>query len=219
MCLVRPHIARMGNPLGSARTRRIVIGWAVAAVLATILWSTSRDGVGAPDSSGREAAGLASGVYEYTPAERGEPVSVSGVSLTGESLDTESYRGRVVVLNVWGSWCAPCRKEAPVLARASRRLPESQVSFVGINVRDNRAAALAFERSFGITYPSISEEESPEALLALNGYVPLNAVPVTVLLDDEGRVAARVIGVLREATLSALIETLLSQRATGGGLA
>jgi thiol-disulfide isomerase/thioredoxin len=204
--------------LGRVRKRRIVIGWAVAAVLATALWSTARDGPGAPDYSTRESVGLASGVYEYAPAERGEPVSVSGVSLTGEPLDTASYRGRVVLLNVWGSWCAPCRKEAPLLARASQRFPASQLSLVGINVRDNRAAALAFESRFDITYPSISEEESPGALLALNGYVPLNAVPVTVLLDAEGRVAARVVGVLREATLSALIDSLLSEGAAADGL-
>lgn len=205
--------------MGKVRMRRIIIGWAVAAVLATILWSTSRGGLGAADGSARDAVGLASGVDEYAPEERAEPVSVSGVSLTGESLDTASLRGRVVLLNVWGSWCAPCRKEAPILARASRRYPASQVSLVGINVRDNRAAALAFESRFNITYPSISEEESPEALLALNGYVPLNAVPVTVLLDAEGRVAARVIGVLREATLSALIDSLLREGAAADGLA
>lgn len=204
----------MGNPLGNLRMRRIIIGWAVAAVLATVLWSTERAGVGAPNGSARDAVGLASGVFEYAPAERGEPVSVSGVSLTGESLDTASFRGRVVLLNVWGSWCAPCREEAPLLARVSRRFPASEVSLVGINVRDNRAAALAFERLFDITYPSISDDKSPEALLALNGYVPLNAVPVTVLLDNDGRVAARVIGVLRGATLSGLIDTLLSEGAS-----
>lgn len=190
--------------------RRVVTGWVIAAVLATIWWSAVRDGR-AEAGPATDVDGLASGVVEYPPSRRGEPVEISGTTLTGESLDTTSYRGRVVVLNVWGSWCAPCREEAPVLASVPREFPESEVSVIGINVRDNRAAALAFERRFSIDYPSISDEESPQALLQLQGYVPLTAVPVTVLLDRDGRVGARVIGVLREATLRALLTNLVDE--------
>lgn len=196
--------------MSSVRVRRVIIGWAVAAVVATVLWSATRDGR-AEAGPASDVDGLASGVVEYPPSRRGESVEITGTTLAGEPLDTTSYRGRVVVLNVWGSWCAPCREEAPVLARVPQEFPESKVSVIGINVRDNRAAALAFERRFSITYPSISDEDNPQVLLALQGYVPLTAVPVTVLLDRDGRVGARVIGVLREATLRALLNNLLDE--------
>lgn len=190
--------------------RRVVIGWVVAAVLATVLWSVVRDGR-AEAGPASDVEGLASAVVEYPPSGRGEPVEVAGTTLAGKPLNTASYRGRVVVLNVWGSWCAPCREEAPVLARVPREFPDAKVSVIGINVRDNRAAALAFERRYSIDYPSISDEDNPQALLALHGYVPLTAVPVTVLLDRDGRVGARVIGVLREATLRALLDNLVNE--------
>lgn len=207
----RPVLSEVVFPVSNVRVRRVVAGWVVAAVVATILWSATRDGREAAAGPASDVDGLASAVVEYPPSRRGEPVEVAGTTLTGEPLDTTSYRGRVVVLNVWGSWCAPCREEAPVLARVPQEFPESKVSVIGINVRDNRAAALAFERRFSIAYPSISDEDNPQVLLALRGYVPLTAVPVTVLLDRDGRVGARVIGVLREATLRALLTNLVGE--------
>lgn len=150
------------------------------------------------------------GVTTYPVVDRSAPVVVTGDSLTGELVSTEDLRGDVVVLNVWGSWCAPCRDEAPVLAATSQRLADRGVSFVGVNVRDNTAAALAFEKSFGIDYPSIADVDG-RALLSLNEYVPVNAVPVTLVLDRHGRVAARIIGVLTATSLASALDTVIDE--------
>ena len=159
-----------------------------------------------------DLSGTGHAVTEYPAASRGEPVEVEGVTLGGGQVAVEGLRGAVVVLNVWGSWCAPCRAEAPILAEASRTYAEDGVSFLGINVRDNEAAAVAFERRYRVPYPSIADFDGL-TLLGLNQYVPASAVPVTLVLDREGRVASRVLGELREATLRALLDTVLAETA------
>lgn len=165
-----------------------------------------------PETSATTSAQTAGPVSEYALAERGEPVQLSGTSLTDTTLDVADYRGRVVVLNVWGSWCVPCREEAPTLARLSKEYAAQGVQFLGIDIKDNRASALAFQTRYGIGYPSI-EDTDGRALLSLTNYVPAQAVPVTLVLDAEGRVASRVVGVVREATLRALLDSTLAEKA------
>lgn len=160
-------------------------------------------GSGAPTSATEPVAETAIG-------DRGEQVQLSGTTLTDDVLDVADLRGQVVAVNVWGSWCVPCREEAPTLARVSTDYASQGVRFVGVNIKDNRAAALAFEERYGITYPSI-EDADGRAMLALSRYVPAQAVPVTLVLDRDGRVASRVIGVVREATLRALLDTTLAE--------
>ena len=166
------------------------------------------DASGSTGSSGVSEVGRA--VTEYSAAERGEPVDIAGTTLGGDSLALDDLRGEVVVLNVWGSWCSPCRAEAPILGQASRAYADDGVSFVGINVRDNKAAALAFERRYDIPYPSIADYDG-RTLLSVNDYVPMSAVPVTLVLDREGRVAARALGELRKATLTALLDNAVEE--------
>lgn len=166
----------------------------------------------------RDLSGTGHAVTEYSAADRGAPVEITGDTLTGDPFAVEELRGDVVVLNVWGSWCAPCRAEAPILAEAAKNFASQGVCFAGINVRDNEAAALAFEKRYRIPYPSIADFDG-RTLLAVNEYVPASAVPVTLVLDRQGRVAARVIGELRQATLTALLDTVLAEtdpRAEGG---
>ncbi|WP_203231367.1 TlpA family protein disulfide reductase [Nocardioides caldifontis] len=167
-------------------------------------------GIAAPsDTAGQGRGGV---VAEYPPTQRGGSVVVGGTTLQGGQISTDKMRGDVVVVNVWGSWCAPCRTEAPILADASRRYQPRGVSFLGINVRDNEAAAKAFEDRYSIRYPSIADFDG-RTLLSLNDYVPASAVPVTVILDRDGRVAARVLGELRRATLDALLDTVIAEPA------
>jgi thiol-disulfide isomerase/thioredoxin len=161
------------------------------------------------------------GVYQQVPvAQRGEPVALAGPLLSGEgTLELTSLRGQVVVLNVWGSWCGPCRKEAPELVEAHRRLtgadaPEGpKVSFVGINVRDADPQALAFDKQYGITYPSIVDDG--KLLLALRGAVPPNAIPTTLVLDPQGRIAARFSGAVTSRTLSGLVQDVITGTTPG----
>ncbi len=128
---------------------------------------------------------------------------LSGTTLDGEALSTADYAGRVIVLNVWGSWCAPCRAEAPALVEAAKQMPE--VQFIGVNTQDNDPApAQAFVRTSGITYPSLYDPKG--ALLLGFGQVPPKAIPSTLVIDESGRVAARMLGEVTATTLVGVVE-------------
>ncbi len=106
----------------------------------------------------------------------------------------KQYAGKVVVLNVWGSWCAPCRKEAPTLAAAARDLAKDNVVFIGVNTKDASVDnALAFQRSYRVPYPSFYDP-SGRTLLAFHRTLPPSAIPSTVVIDKQGRVAASILG-------------------------
>ncbi len=135
-------------------------------------------------------------VVQIAPSDRDDPVDVSGPTLDGDRLALADLRGQVVVVNVWGSWCGPCRSEAPLLARASRDL---DAEFVGIDIRDTIDNAASFEREFGIDYPSIYDEGG-ETLLRFGKHAPTQATPSTAVLDKTGRVAAIIVGEIPSAT-------------------
>lgn len=143
-------------------------------------------------------------------AERRPAPTVTGTGLDGEQL-TSAQPGKVVVINVWGSWCAPCRKEAPDLQRAYEATRDQAV-FLGIDTRDpDPAPAQAFRRNFGITYPSIFDPQG-ETLLAFAGDLPPSGIPSTLVIDPKGRVAARVIGVVDGDSLTQLIDDTAAGR-------
>ena len=165
-------------------------------------------------SSADEGQSWASGdgiIEQVSPAERKVLPPITGGLLQGGEYDSRELLGMVVVYNVWGSWCAPCREEAPALRKVSRQTRPEGVRFVGINVRDNDASALAFERRYEIPYPSIRTADSQEALLAFGSKLPPSAVPSTMIVDREGRLAARVIGKTSYGTLSALVQDVLAE--------
>ncbi|MFD3928302.1 TlpA family protein disulfide reductase [Streptomyces sp. NPDC058614] len=128
------------------------------------------------------------------PADRTITPAVSGTTLTGKHLDIAQWRGNVVVINVWGSWCAPCRKEAPELARLAKETAASGVHFLGVDIRDSKRAALAFESDYGIGYPSLFDPDG-RGLLGFKS-LAARAVPTTYVLDRTGKVAAMSIGPL-----------------------
>jgi thiol-disulfide isomerase/thioredoxin len=130
--------------------------------------------------------------------------------LNGDTFSTRELAGRVAVYNVWGSWCAPCRAEAPDLIRVANEYRDD-VTFVGINVRDNPGAARAFERSFGVPYESIQTDDSSVALLAFGGALASAAVPSTVVVDRDGRIAARVVGQVNYGTLKSLVAEVVAE--------
>jgi thiol-disulfide isomerase/thioredoxin len=156
-------------------------------------------------------------VVQVAPAEREQPVEVSGETVQGEPLDLADLRGEVVVVNVWWSGCAPCIKEMPMLVQAEEELDPDLVEFVGINIRDASADnAAAFERQVGVDYPSLYDPGS-EALLAFGSYQPL-ATPSTVLLDRDGRVAALITGeVPSKGTLTELVEEIGAEESGADG--
>ena len=129
--------------------------------------------------------------------------------ITGMTLSGTNYtytKDKVAVVNVWASWCSPCRAEAPILVALAKKY--TNVAFIGILTRDNPANAEAFERRFKIPYPTLIDDS---ILLGFKGSLPANAIPTTVILDDSGRVAARISGVVTVASLSKLIEKVSAE--------
>lgn len=157
-------------------------------------------------SSGQEGyVGVAGNLTQIPPAERKAVPTVSGESLDGQPVSTGSFPGKVVVVNVWGSWCAPCRKEAPALQAASEQT-KKVAQFVGITVKDfDTAKPKAFVRANSITYPSIFNPTG-DKLLSYSGSLPPSAIPSTLVIDADGRLAVRVLGPISEITLVTIIQ-------------
>ena len=148
-------------------------------------------------------------VTVIAPQQRQDPVTMAGTTLAGERLDLASLRGRTVVLNVWGSWCPPCRQEATTLESAYQRLSGRGVAFVGVDTRDDTAQAKAYQDRYGITYPSLVDTGG--LMLALRGAVAPSSIPSTLVIDTQGRVAARVSGPITSTdTLVGLVDTVIS---------
>jgi thiol-disulfide isomerase/thioredoxin len=135
----------------------------------------------------------------------GKVPSVSGPSIDGgASVGPEMYAGRPAVFNFWASWCGPCRREQPVLATAARRLGPDGPAFIGINFRDDPAAARAFLREFDVEYPSV---EDASGTLAYEFDVP--NLPATIFVDASGQLRYRVVGALdRPRLLQRLIDDI-----------
>jgi len=130
--------------------------------------------------------------------------AITGLTLKGENYTYE--KDRVAVVNVWASWCSPCRAEAPTLVALANKYTD--VAFIGILTRDNPANAEAFERRFKIPYPTLIDDS---ILLGFKGSLPANAIPTTVILDKSGRVAARISGAVTVASLSELLEKVSAE--------
>jgi thiol-disulfide isomerase/thioredoxin len=150
------------------------------------------------------------------PAERGDPVSYDGEDLAGEPLSLSSFLGKPVVLQVWASWCPPCRAETPAVIAAHKELGD-KAHFVGLNTRESSAIdAQAFVRSSGMNYPSYYTP-SGDALLAFQGKLGPRTIPAFVVLDDEGRIAASIIGSLPSTqTLVDLTQDLVDEKPADG---
>ena len=150
------------------------------------------------------------GAVETIPAaDRAEPVALKGQLLDGTAWDSAAARGKVLVVNVWGSWCAPCVAEAPDLQKVWSELQSdgAPVEFVGIDFREDPARGAAFAKKAGVTYPSLSDD-SGVLILALQGKAP--TVPTTLVLDTEGRIAARVNGPVSASTLRGLVDDVVA---------
>lgn len=144
------------------------------------------------------------GVATFIPeAERKAAPNITGATLDGGTFTSTS--GKVIVLNVWASWCSPCRAEAPALQELSVAHPE--VQFLGVLTRDSVVAARAFVERFGIEYPTLTDDS---LLLKFHGQLTPNAIPTTLIIDSAGRVAARVSGEVTYSALDDLIERVQS---------
>ncbi|MFI1092999.1 TlpA family protein disulfide reductase [Streptomyces sp. NPDC020917] len=170
---------------------------------------------GHPAASGwadPDNAGLP-GPVRIAPADRGAVPDVSGPTVSGGRDGTARHRGRILVVNVWGSLCGPCRVEAPGLARVARDLDAQGVSFLGVDSRDlSKASAAAFERRYGLPYPSLYDPRGTLLLRFPRGSLAPQAIPATLVLDRQGRIAAHYLGALDEQRLRAMIAPVLAEQ-------
>lgn len=146
------------------------------------------------------------------PAERVAAPSIVGTTLDGQQLSSAGLAGDVLVVNVWASWCAPCRSEAPSLERLSKEFADQGVSFIGLNTRDSDTSARSFVERFGITYPNVIDRDGV-LQLGFRDSLPPRAIPSTLVMDRSGRVAARVLGAVSESSLRGVIEAVADEKA------
>ena len=179
----------------------------LAVLLAAGCTSTGAD-EGTRSSGQQGYVGVDGNLTRIAPADRRPAPVISGPELGGSAtVSTDSGQGKVRVINVWGSWCPPCRKEAGDLQLASVETREL-AQFVGVNVRDNDPApAEAFVRVNEITYPSIYDP-SGQVLLQLAGELPPSAIPSTLVIDQQGRLAVRALGPVTRTTLVDMINSV-----------
>jgi thiol-disulfide isomerase/thioredoxin len=151
-------------------------------------------------------------ITEIADADRGRPIVFGGQPDTGATAKSSGWLGSVVVVNFWYAACPPCRAEAPDLEALHEQFAPDGVVFIGVNVRDSAATATAFAQKFGITYPSIMDTTDSAVQLAFAGKIAPNAVPTTIVLDQEGRVASRILGrIPSRITLATLIQSALAE--------
>jgi thiol-disulfide isomerase/thioredoxin len=155
-------------------------------------------------TSGNDNTASASNSVTYPVGHRPLAPDITGTSLTGTAIKLSSYRGKTVVLNFWGSWCAPCRGEAGVLALLDKQYSAKGVAFLGDDVADTPANALAFTRGVGISYPSINDQ-GYAVVQQLSQVVPVSDTPTTVVIDKTGHVAGTIIGAVNYGEMTTLL--------------
>jgi thiol-disulfide isomerase/thioredoxin len=190
--------------------RRIAIAVAAALLLLVAGCSTTKDAVDEGTNFEFVAPGGQTTILYDPPSSRGRAPEISGPSLLhdGQTVGVSSYPGKVVVLNIWGSWCGPCRAEAPELQSLQE---QTGAAVLGIDVRDDRSAATDFVRDRSITFDSIFDPPG-RTLAALSGY-PRNTVPSTIVIDPQGRVAAVYLTSIRVSELAPLVKRLQAEQA------
>ncbi|MEU6705085.1 TlpA family protein disulfide reductase [Streptomyces wuyuanensis] len=172
------------------------------------------------DSNGKSGGGgdtnFVTGTGGISTAAKGKRTAapqLAGKDLTGKPLDLADYRGKVVVLNLWGSWCAPCRAEAPYLTKVSEETRSEGVEFVGINTRDPQTGpALAFEKNYEVRYPSFHDPIGKLILKFPKGSLNPQAIPSTIVIDREGKIAARALTALDDKQLRSMIDPVVAEK-------
>jgi len=173
----------------TAMTRRTARSFPLLVALATVTACTGRNAVNQGVNGSLGYLGGDQATTWIDPSHRSPVEGVTGTLLDGSSFDLSQWRGHVVVINFCGSWCSPCTQEVPALEAVYRDNRKNGVEFLGVDIKESPASAESFLRTHHVTYPSLSD---PSNLLALRFHgLPPNATPTTVVLDREGRIAAR----------------------------
>ncbi len=190
-------------------TRRGVPAIAVAALLLVLVSGC----VETPTIQTEPGQNYVSGdgaVTEFSIDNRGDPIEFAGMTDQRTPVTSDQYRGEILVVNFWYASCPPCRLEAPWLEELSQQYAAEGVQFLGVNIRDGAETSRAFAAKFVITYPSIIDTDGQVAL-AFAGQASPAAVPTTLVLDREGKVASRIVGLIEKSTLDSLIRTAVDE--------
>ncbi len=201
----------MFRPLYSASR---MVGAALAAAAVAFGAAACDAGATAQDTAVGNGSSFVTGSYGttvYRTGARPQAPDVRGTTLTGSTFELSADRGSVVVMNFWGSWCTPCREEAPALGALARHFAGTDVRFIGVDIRDDPASAEAFMRTFRIGYPSLNDPNDAVAL-DFNGTVPPAGIPTTLVIDRSGRIAARIVGEASYNGLKALVDQIRAER-------
>jgi len=202
------RLPRFPRPAAHTARARLVLhargaaGAALAAVAALAITGCAGGAIG-QDTPVSNGTNFVAGSYASTVYANGSgPIvpDIKGTTLAGRKFALAAYRGDVVVLNFWGSWCVPCRAEAPALAALATHFWSRGVRFIGVDIQDSPPAAEAFEHTFRISYPSLNDP-GDQVALAFQSTVPPAGIPTTLVINRTGRVAARIVG---QSTYSAL---------------
>jgi peroxiredoxin len=146
------------------------------------------------------------------PDSRATPVEFSGPTDTGENFSSADYAGQIIVVNFWYAGCPPCRLEAADLEAVYQEFKDQEVVFIGVNIMDQAPTALTFAKEFGVTYPSLLDANDGAVRLAFSGQIAPNAVPTTLVLDKDARVAGRISGLLSDPeVLIGMIESVVEE--------
>lgn len=186
------------------RRKALTATLATAVLVATSACSTESDSLADQAGSGQGYVSGSGVVTQIPEAERGEPVEFDFTLLDGTKGSVKDYRPKLVVVNLWYASCPPCRKEAPVLNEVASKFADD-AEFLGVNVRDGKAAAEGFTKTFDVKYANTLDTDG-SIVASLSKVLPPQATPSTVILDKAGRPAARVVGAVEESTLRGLIE-------------
>ncbi|MEV8604771.1 TlpA disulfide reductase family protein [Streptomyces griseoviridis] len=200
-------------PLRSPRSRAALLS-AAAAAAALTLTACGSGGTSGGSGDTNFVTG-ADGVATAKKGERADAPDLSGETVDGGQLDVDDYRGKVVVINVWGSWCPPCRAEAKNFETVYQDVKDTGagVQFVGINTRDTSTGpARAFEKEYGVSYPSLYDPTGKLMLRFKKGTLNPQAIPSTLIIDRQGRIAARTLQALSEEKLRAMLAPVLAEK-------
>ncbi|WP_019075723.1 TlpA family protein disulfide reductase [Streptomyces hokutonensis] len=191
---------------------RAVLSTAGVAVAALVLSACSSGGTSGGSGNTNFITG-SDGIATVKKGDRQAAPDLSGKTIDGKTLDTADYKGKVLVVNVWGSWCSPCRAEADNLVQVAKATAGKGVQFVGLNTRDTSTEpAVAFEKKYAVPYPSLYDPTGKLMLRFKKGTLNPQAIPSTIVIDRDGKIAARALQALSEEKLREMLDPVIAEK-------
>lgn len=191
---------------------RAVLSTAGVAVAALVLSACSSGGTSGGSGNTNFITG-SDGIATVKKGDRQAAPDLSGKTIDGKTLSTADYKGKVLVVNVWGSWCSPCRAEADNLVQVAKATADKDVQFVGLNTRDTSTEpAVAFEKKYEVPYPSLYDPTGRLMLRFKKGTLNPQAIPSTIVIDRDGRIAARALQALSEDKLREMLDPVIAEK-------